>query len=122
MSRVVRINELLLRELSDLLHTRFRERAVGITVTEVDVTPDLRTARVYYSVLGDAMAKHDAAEFFSEVKGELRTRVFKKVTLKYTPALSFHFDDSTVRGNRTLAILDELDAQGEFKKESKEEQ
>ncbi len=122
MSRVVRINELLLRELSDLLHTRFRERAVGITVTEVDVTPDLRAARVYYSVLGDAMAKHDAAEFFAEVKGELRTRVFKKVTLKYTPTLSFHFDDSTVRGNRTLAILDELDAKGEFKNEPKTEQ
>jgi len=115
MSRIVRINELIQRELSDLLHTRFRERAVGITITEVDVTPDLRAARVYFSVLGDAMAKHDAEQLLDEIKNELRTRVFKAVTLKYTPALSFHFDDSHVRGNRTLAILDELEAKGEFK-------
>jgi len=115
MSRVHRINELLLREVSDLLHTRFRERSVTITITEVDVTPDLRAARIYYSVIGDAMARHDAIELLNEIKGELRSRVFKRVILKYTPALSFHYDDSAVRGNRTLAILDELEQKGEFK-------
>jgi ribosome-binding factor A len=114
MSRVTRINELLKRELSDLLHTRFRDRAVSITVTDVDITPDLRSARVYYSVIGDARAQNEAAELLDEVKHELRTRVFKRVILKYTPALTFVFDDSLVRGNRTLAILDELAAQGEF--------
>jgi ribosome-binding factor A len=121
MSRVLRINELLLHELSDLLHTRYRERAVSITFTEVDVTPDLRAARVYYTVLGDPRIRRLADELLDEIKGELRKRVFKRVTLKYTPALSFHFDDSLVRGNRTLAILDELEAKGEFKGEPKEE-
>jgi len=121
MSRVHRINELLLREVSDLLHTRFRERTVGITVTEVDVTPDLRSARIYYSVFGGDIARHEAVKLLEEIKGELQARVFKKVTLKYTPALSFHYDDSTVRGNRTLAILDELEAKGEFKEEPKQE-
>jgi len=115
MSRVVRINELIQREVSDLLHTRFRERTVGITITEVDTTPDLRAARVYFSVIGGDMAKHEATKLLEEIKDDLRTRVFKVVTLKYTPALSFHFDDSHVRGNRTLAILDELAAKGEFK-------
>jgi len=121
MSRVLRINELLLHELSDLLHTRYRERAVSITFTEVDVTPDLRAARVYYTVLGDPRIRRLADELLDEIKGELRKRVFKRVTLKYTPALSFHFDDSLVRGNRTLAILDELEAKGEFKGVPKEE-
>ncbi len=120
MSRVHRINELLLREISDLLHTRFRDRAVGITITEVDVTPDLRSARVYYSVLGDALARHEADQLLTEIKGEVRTRVFKRVILKYTPALSFHYDESMIRGNRALAILDELEHQGEFKEPPKE--
>ena len=115
MYRIVRINELIQREVSDLLHTRFRERTVGITITEVDTTPDLRAARVYFSVIGGDMAKHEATKLLEEIKDDLRTRVFKVVTLKYTPALSFHFDDSHVRGNRTLAILDELAAKGEFK-------
>jgi ribosome-binding factor A len=115
MSRLHRINELILRELSDQLHTRFRDRAVGITFTEVDIMPDLRAARVYYSVLGNALERTEADALLNEIKMELRDRVFKRVILKYTPVLSFHYDDSQVRGNRTLAILDELDTKGEFK-------
>jgi len=122
MSRVHRINELILRELSDVLHTRYREHATGITFTEVSVMPDLRSARVYYAVLGDAMARHEADKFLGEIKGELRTRVFQQVILKYTPALTFHYDDSMIRGNRTLAILDELDTKGEFKNQHKEQE
>jgi ribosome-binding factor A len=115
MSRIVRINELMQRELSDLLHTRYRDRTVGITISEVDVTPDLRAARVYYSVLGDANARIEAEQFFKEVHNDVRVRMAKLVILKYTPSLSFHFDDSLARGNRTLAILDDLEAHGEFK-------
>jgi ribosome-binding factor A len=115
MSRLTRINELLMRELSDLLHTRYRDRTVSITVTEVDITSDLRSARVYYSVLGDERARQNAVKLFDEIKGELKALVSKRVILKYTPSFSFHYDDSTVRGNRTLAILDDLQASGEFK-------
>ena len=50
--RVVRVNELVNREISDVLHTRFQTEAVYITITEVEVSPDLRHARVYYSVIG----------------------------------------------------------------------
>jgi ribosome-binding factor A len=115
MSRLTRINELLMREVSDLLHTRYRDRSVTITITEVDITSDLRSARIYYSVLGSDKARNDAVKLLDEIKSELRTQVFKRVTLKYTPSFSFHYDDSTVRGNRTLAILDDLQASGEFK-------
>jgi len=114
MSRVIRVNELVMRELSDLLHTRFQDRTVGITVTEVDVTQDLRSARVYYSVLGDEKAQHEAAALFSQIKGELRSRLGKRVVLKYTPSLEFVFDESQARGSRTLAILDKLAEGGEF--------
>jgi ribosome-binding factor A len=114
MSRLVRINELVQRELSDLLHTRFRDRTVSITLTEVDVTSDLRSARVYYSVLGGEMARHQAAKLFEEIKNELRTLLAKRVILKYSPALSFAYDDSIERGNRTIEVLDELARKGEF--------
>ena len=114
MSRLTRINELLMRELSDLLHTRYRDRSVSITINDVDITSDLRSARIYYSVLGNDKARTDAVKFLDEIKNELRTQVFKRVILKYTPSFSFHYDDSTIRGNRTLAILDELQSKGEF--------
>jgi ribosome-binding factor A len=117
MSRVIRVNELVMRELSAVLHTRFRDRTVAITLTEVSVTEDLRTARVYYSVLGDEEARREAGKFLAQIKGELRTLLGKNVILKYTPALEFVFDESQARGSRTLAILDELAAGGEFAKE-----
>ncbi|MGA2053486.1 MAG: 30S ribosome-binding factor RbfA [Opitutales bacterium] len=114
MSRAIRVNELVMRELSDLLHTRFRDRAVGITVTEVEVAQGLRSARVFYSVLGDARAREQAEELLAEIKGELRARLGKRVVLKYTPSLEFVYDESQERGSRTLTILDELAAGGEF--------
>jgi ribosome-binding factor A len=112
MSRVVRVNELVLRELSSLLHTRFRDRAVSITLTEVDITQDLRSARIYYAVLGDLKARHEAAQLLSKIKGELRTLLGKNVILKYTPTLEFVFDESQARGSRTLSILNELEHDG----------
>jgi ribosome-binding factor A len=114
MSRVVRVNELVMRELSDLLHTRFRDRAVSITLTEVEVTQDLRSARVYYAVIGDERARLTAEALLKEIKGELRARLGKHVILKYTPSLEFFYDESQARGNRTLTVLDELAARGEF--------
>jgi len=117
MSRVARINELVRRELSDLLHIRYRDRAVGITVTDVNVMPDLRSARVYYSVLGGAKERLDAERLLSELKPQLRSSLGKNVILKYTPSLEFVFDESMERGSRTLAILAELDAKGEFREE-----
>jgi ribosome-binding factor A len=114
MSRVTRINELVLHELSDVLHTRFRDRSVAITLSGVETAPDLRSARVFYSVLGDARARVDAEQLFSEIKGELRTLLGKHVILKYTPHLEFVFDESIARGSRVISVLEELAAHGEF--------
>ena len=52
-SRNIRVNELLRQELSLILHTRFKGETVAVTLTEVDVAPDHRTAHVYYTVIGD---------------------------------------------------------------------
>jgi len=114
MSRSVRVNELVLRELSSQLHTRFRDRAVGITFTEADVAPDLRTARIYYSVFGGPQAREQAQELLAEIKSELRQHLGKRVVLKYTPTLEFTYDTTHERGNRILSILDDLAARGEF--------
>lgn len=107
--RMVRVNELVRREISEILHTRFRSECVGITITEVKVANDLRSARVYYAVLG---AQEDAkiANVFLKNQGrEIRHLLGKRVVLKYTPFLKFVHDESVARGFHMNDLLDELD-------------
>lgn len=105
--RMVRVSELVKREISDILHTRYRQEAVCFTVTDVDVAPDLRQARVYYSVLGGHAQEAVAEHFFENEKAEIRYELGKRVRLKYLPELRFFQDSSLERG---LRITEQLDA------------
>jgi len=107
--RTVRITELVKRELSSILRRDYRTRATPITVTGVEVSPDLRHARVFYSVIGDETARNEAGAFLASIKRELRQKIGQVVILKYTPELRFVYDTSIERGNAVLEILDELD-------------
>lgn len=107
--RVVRVNELLKREISAVLHTRYRGRAVAITITEVDTYPNLRKADVYYAVVGDTTARTEAEVFFHRYGNEIRREIAKVVVLKYLPHLEFQVDSGVDRGNRLDAIFDELE-------------
>jgi ribosome-binding factor A len=107
--RTVRVNELIKREISLILRRDYRVRATPVTITDVETSPDLRSARVYYSVLGDESVREDASSFLSSIKKELRRKVFTSVVLKYTPDLRFIYDPSIERGNTILDIINEID-------------
>ncbi len=104
-----RINELVKREISSYLHVRYRSESVCWTITDVDVSPDLRNGTVAYSVIGNESQARKAADFFSRKAGEIRKEVGKNVVLKYTPKFRFVLDLGMKRGNRVLEILDDLD-------------
>jgi len=107
--RVVRINELIKREISSILHTRYREASVRITISEVETSPDLKEAVVYYGVIGGKDDEARARRFFGKEGGEIRMMLGKRVVIKYLPRLFFRFDDSMERGNRIGEIIDSLD-------------
>ena len=107
--RTRRVNELIKREISSYLHVRYRSESVCWTITDVDVSPDLRNGTVAYSVIGDESQARKAADFFSRKAGEIRKEVGKNVVLKYTPKFRFVLDLGMKRGNRVLEILDDLD-------------
>tara|TARA_B100001248_G_scaffold262737_1_gene262025 strand:+ start:28066 stop:28416 length:351 start_codon:yes stop_codon:yes gene_type:complete len=106
--RSIRVNELVKRELSKQLHTRFQAEAVYITITSVDVSPDLRSGRVYYSVLGDALKIREAGRFFAKHKESIRRTLGKSIVLKYLPHLSFVYDPGMEHGARIGELLDEI--------------
>jgi ribosome-binding factor A len=120
--RLLRVNELLKRELSTIITRDLRFEDALVTVNQVDVTPDLKNAHVFVSVLGKGSAKAVIAEL-DDNRTILQAEMSKKVVLKYTPHLVFHLDNSTERGARIIQLLDEIEplADGDDSEESESE-
>ncbi len=94
---------------------------VLVTINQVDVTPDLKNAHVFVSVLGKGSAKGVIAQLDAN-RTVLQAEMAKEVILKYTPHLNFHLDDSIERGDRVFKILQEIAPGGEEDEEDVEEQ
>ena len=108
-NRTVRINELLQRELSDILRKRYQTESVAITITEVRVAPDLRDARVFVSVVGgDEVAAARLAWLRRQAPG-IRAEVARRIVLKFLPKFEYVFDKSTSRGTRVQQLIDAID-------------
>lgn len=120
--RKIRVGELIQRELSQALHAKWRTESVAITLTNVDMTPDLKRARVFYSVIGDREAVARAGKLLMSKRNELRYIMGKNVILKYTPELQFIYDPSVERGMHLLKVMDELAEQDENSRQDSEEE
>ncbi|EDY83338.1 ribosome-binding factor A [Verrucomicrobiia bacterium DG1235] len=109
-NRKIRVGELVRREISDILHTRFKSAAVLITITGVDVSPDNQNALIFYSVIETKEYKRrDAQRFFEKNKSMFRRELGKRIILKYLPALTFAFDEKNEAATRVNELIDELD-------------
>jgi len=104
--RTVRINELVQRELSDILRKRYQTEAVTVTVTEVRVAPDLRDARVFVSVVGTEEEAELKLRWLRKQSAAIREELSKRIVLKFLPKLEYRLDRSLVRTNRVLGLLD----------------
>ncbi|MEM8867419.1 MAG: 30S ribosome-binding factor RbfA [Verrucomicrobiota bacterium] len=111
--RLKRVNGLLQREVSEQLRRYYRNEAVRITISEVQISTDLRRARVYYSVLGGEDVIAEAKAFFNKIGKDLRHRVSKHVILKYFPHFEYVYDSSLERGANIQDIIDDLDTENE---------
>jgi ribosome-binding factor A len=108
--RVERVNSLLKRELGEAIRRELPVDEAGvITVNEAIIAPDLRTARVYISILGGPDQQKRAMAQLEACRVRLQSIVAREVIIKYTPQLKFILDDSIQRGNRVLQVLEELE-------------
>ena len=104
--RLLRVNELLRRELSAIVTRELQFDGPLVTINDVDVTPDLKSAHVFVSVLGKGRGA--VMEKLEANRVMLQTQLSKHVVLKYTPHLVFNLDDSIERGTRVIEILQQI--------------
>ena len=107
-NRTVRINELLQREISHVLHTRYAAEAVLLTVTGVEIASDLRTAKVFFSLVRPEADPEASRAWLRGRIPAISEHLSKHVQLRNLPKLEFVHDTSPDRAARVLRILDEL--------------
>ena len=105
-----RVRELLKREIGEVMR---RELPIGeaglLTVNEVGISNDLKSALVFVGVVGTAEQRKRAEALLEKEGKRIQGIVGRSVVLKYTPHLKFVLDESIERGNRVLEILDEIE-------------
>jgi ribosome-binding factor A len=105
-----RVRELLKREIGEAIRREFHVNDVGIiTVNDVDVAGDFKSAVVFISILGNPAQQKRGLTVLNENRIRLQGMVARAVVLKFTPTLKFVADDSIVRGNKVLQIIEELE-------------
>ena len=106
----IRINEEVKRELSDIIRNKVKDPRIDMmtSVTSVEVAPDLKTCKVYISVLGDDEKRDKTMEGLLSSKGFIRHELARTVNLRNTPELTFIADESIEYGVRMSKLIDEV--------------
>ena len=107
--RTDRMSSLVQIELGELIVKKLKDPRIGfVTVTGVDMTPDLKQARVYYTVLGKEKERRETQRGLEHSAGYLQHEIAVRLKLRYTPKLMFRFDESLERGIVIEKILHDL--------------
>ena len=106
MARTDKLDSILLREISMIISREINDPKLGFpTVTEVDVAPDLNTAKVYVSFLGKNYKKRDGIEALRRAKGHIKSELAKRIRIRKIPDLTFEVDDTLDKAERIEKIL-----------------
>lgn len=108
--RIERVNTLIRREISELIQHELRDPRLDefVSVTEVETSPDFKTAKIYVSTMGGQQEKDKILGILNAAAGFLRTGLARKTTLRFTPGLIFVWDNSIEHGDHILRLIDEV--------------
>lgn len=107
--RSTRVGELIQHEISKIL-LEMRDPNIGfITVTGVDLTNDLKLAKVFYSVFGDESVKKTTVEIIGKAGNFIRYTLGQRISLRYLPALEFYCDSTLEKANRVFDLLGQIE-------------
>ncbi|HBY99772.1 MAG TPA: 30S ribosome-binding factor RbfA [candidate division Zixibacteria bacterium] len=108
-SRVDRLQSQIIKEISDIVANELRDTPPAmITFTRAEISRDLKYAKVYFSVLGKDDDMTPSFEFLKRHAGVIRHMVGKRMRIRFTPEITFHFDTSTAHVMRINEILEQI--------------
>src|SRR5499427_3872354 len=119
--RIERINHLLRQEIADLLTREVKDATLStslISITEVETSPDLRSAKVYFSVYGDEEQIKVAGDHLRRAAGFLHHNLKERLDLRHTPHLEFVLDQSLARGDRIMRLMRTIEEEREHREHS----
>jgi len=107
--RTDRLGDLIKEEISSLLIRDIKDPRIGmLTITDVEVSRDIRTAKVFYTVGGDLSARQQAQRGLESAVGFIRSSIAHNLTIKRVPELTFIYDNSLDYGQKIDLILEKL--------------
>lgn len=120
MSRVDKVTEALKKEISSIIQRELEDPRIGfITVTRVEMTADLRYAKVFFSVLGSEEDYKKTKDALDSALGLIRRTVTQRVRLKFAPEIIFKEDRSSEYSVNIQKVLDQIKDQDEHKKSNR---
>ena len=110
MTRQARVEELIRQEVCEILRGKVSDPRVGfVSLTGVEVSPDLENASIYVSILGDEKKKNDALHGLYSATSFIRGELGHRLELRIVPKVRFFRDDSLERGSRVLGLINKLE-------------
>ena len=108
--RIERVNNLIRREISELIQYGIKDPRLDsfVTVTAVSTSPDLKYAKIFVSSMSGKQEEKNILEVLNSASGYLRTELAARIRIRRIPELSFQWDDSLEHGDRILRIIDKL--------------
>lgn len=108
--RKFRVRELLKREIGEILRREIPVETAGlVSIHDVIMSRDLKSATIFVGILGSAAQQKSTAALLQRMAPRVRGELGRNVTLRYTPSLRFVVDDSIAEGDRVLAIMEQLE-------------
>ncbi|MFA6430957.1 MAG: 30S ribosome-binding factor RbfA [Candidatus Margulisiibacteriota bacterium] len=111
MSRTDRIKAVLQAEISEILRERVSDPRIGfVSITEVDISPDLKNAKIYFSMIaGSEKEKSDCLAGLKSATRFVRGELGPRLSLRSVPSIEFVYDNSLERGSNVISIINKID-------------
>lgn len=108
--RIERLNSLLRQEISDLIQRQVKDPRLGtfVSVTAVDISSDMKFAKVYISRLGTESEKKETLQALVSASGFIRHELGNRMQTRRIPELSFRLDDTIEKADRVLRLIDRI--------------
>ena len=120
MSRYEKVAHAIKREVSTIIHDEIKDPRLGfVTITHVELTPDLRYAKILFSVLGKEQEHRRTKEALDSARGFIRRLIGQRIKLRFVPEVAFYEDRSSEYSVRIEEILEEIKQEPEVDDEPK---